>query len=132
MRSNILAYIKSLRLGTYSVTDELPWDNNGTPLYLVNLKRIYVDVSQYSQDALIDTLSMAGAVDEITTVRVFFVNDAKTLPSNYETLIDDIKSARVQDYTAGYIQKLCQVTTEYQSDRMITTLEFSFRKLLTN
>ena len=132
MRANILSYIKTLTLGSYSVSDELPWDNNGTPLYLSNLRRIYVDVAQFSQDARIDTLGMSGAVDEITTVRVYFVNDAKTLPANYESLVAAIKQARVQDYTAGYIQKLCQVSSEFTGDRLTTTFEFSFRKLMTN
>jgi hypothetical protein len=132
MRSNILTYIKSLKLGTYSTSDELPWDNNGTPLYQTNLRRIYVDVAQFDQNSRIDTLGMSGAVDEITTVQVYFVNDAKTLPSNYESLVEDIKQARVQDYTAGYTQKLCQVSTAFVSDRVLTTFEFSFRKLMTN
>lgn len=132
MRSDIVAYIKTLQLGTYRLTEELPWDNNGQPLYLSNLKTIYVDVDQIEQIPLIDTLGRAGAVDEVTTVRVYFVNDAKTLPSNYESLVANIKLARTQDYTLGYIQKLCQVTTSFVADKMITEFDFSFRQLITN
>jgi hypothetical protein len=132
MRSDFIAYINSLQLGTYRVSEELPWSNNGQALYLSNLKRIYIDADQIEQRALIDTLGSAGAVDEITTVRVYFANDAKNLPSNYESLVGLIKLARTQDFTLGYIEKLCQVSTDYESDRMITEFDFSFRKLMTN
>jgi hypothetical protein len=132
MRSDFIAYIKSLQLGSYRLTEELPWDNNGQPLYLSNLKTIYVDADQIEQIPLIDTLGSAGCVDEVTTVRVYFVNDAKTLPSNYESLVANIKQARTQSFTLGYIQKICQVSTSFVSDRMITEFDFSFRQLLTN
>jgi hypothetical protein len=119
-------------LGTFAVSDELPWDNNGTPLYMSNLKRIYVDAAQSSQDAGFDVFNGGGSVDEITTVRVVFVTDAKQLPSNYESLVDLIKLARLESSTAGYIQRLCQVSTEFTGDKMTTEFEFSFRKTLTN
>jgi hypothetical protein len=132
MRSAILSYIQTLSLGTFAVTEELPWDNNGTPLYMSNLKRIYVDAAQSSQDPAFDVFNGGGSVNEITTVRVVFVTDAKQLPSNYESLVDLIKLARLESSTAGYIQRLCQVTTEFTGDKMTTEFEFSFRKTLTN
>lgn len=132
MRSTIVSYIKTLSLGTFAVSDELPWDNNGTPLYLSNLKRIYVDADQYSQDNLFDSLDGGGAVIETNVVRVVFVTDAKQLPTNYESLVDAIKLARLLDTTQGFIQRVCQVSTEFVGDKMTTQFEFSFRKTLTN
>lgn len=135
MRSAIYDYIDGLSaavLGTYSLTSELPWDQNGNPLYLINLKRIYVDVAQIAQEPNRNTLGFAGAINETSTVRVFFVNDAKQLPSNYETLVDAIKQARLTTDIQGVIERLCQVSTEFDSDRLITTFEFSFNKTLTN
>lgn len=132
MRSTILSYIKTLSLGTFAVSDELPWDNNGTPLYMSNLKRIYVDTDQYSQDPVFDAFDGGGAVNEIATVRVVFVTDAKQLPSNYETLVAAIKDARLQDTESGYRQRLCQVSTSFVGDRLVSEFEFSFRKTITN
>jgi hypothetical protein len=119
-------------MGTYSLTTELPWDQNGNPLYINNLKRIYVDVDQIVQESGVNTLGFPGTVDEITTIRVYFVNDAKQLPSNYESLVTAIKDARLTTDISGVINRLCQVSTNYEADKLITTFEFSFRKLITN
>ncbi len=135
MRTAIYNYISAVsksQLGTYTVTQELPWDNNGTPLYLSNLKTIYVDVDQTTQNGLVAGLDGSGAVDEITTVRVFFANDAKTLPSNYETLVQLIKDARLISNTPGVTDRTCQVSTAFVADKLTTTFEFSFKKLITN
>lgn len=135
MRTAIFDYISAIpraTLGTYTLSTELPWEQNGQPLYLNNLKTIYVDVDQTSQEPLYNVLNFADPLDEITTVRVYFVNDAKQLPSNYESLVAEIKDARNATGTEGYVDKVCQVSTEFSADRLITTFEFSFKKLLTN
>jgi hypothetical protein len=133
MRSVIYNYIKELKLRTITLTDNLPWDDNGAPLYHHNKKHIYVDTAQSTQSAMFDALNGgAGTVDEITTVSVYFVNDAKKLPPDYDAIVDQIKGARTAAGTEGYIQKLCQVSSSYNGDAIITHLEFSFRKLLTN
>lgn len=135
MRTAIYDYISALpraTLGTYTVSSELPWDQNGQSLYLINLKTVYVDVDQTTQAPLYNVLNFADPLDETTTVRVYFVNDAKQLPSNYETLVAAIKDARNAEGTDGYVNKVCQVSTEYSSDRLVTTFEFSFKKTLTN
>ena len=135
MRTAILAYLQALtssQLGTYSVVEELPWDQNGNPLYLNNLKRIYVDVTQVTQEPNQNSLSLAGVVDQTSVVRVFFVNDAKQLPSNYESLVDLIVQARLTADITGVIERLCQVSTDFDADRLITTFEFSFKKTITN
>ena len=123
MRTAILDYLQGLgsaTLGTFSVTTELPWDQNGNALYLSNLKRIYVDVDQITQDPNQNSLSLAGVID------------AKQLPSNYESLVDTIIQARLTADITGVIERLCQVTTDFDADKLITTFEFSFKKTITN
>lgn len=136
MRSDVLAYYQTLKLGTYSVSEELPWSQNGTPLYLVNLRKIYVDADQIDQTVLLEHLNTLGGsqirsqTSETRTVRAFFANDAKVLPANYDSVVESLTLARVQNYTAGYTQRNCQVTTEFQEDRLITTLEFTFTRII--
>lgn len=131
MRSVIFNYINALRLKNYILTEHLPWRDNGAPLYHHNKRHIYVDTSQTRQDPVMDSMDGSGAVDEITTVSVYFVNDAKKLPADYDAVVDLLKLARTATGTEGYIQKLCQVSSDYQEDAIITHLEFSFRKLIT-
>ena len=133
MRSVIYNFIKELRLKTVTLTEHLPWEDNGAPLYHHNKKHIYVDTAQTQQTPMFDALNGGtGTVDEITTVSVYFVNDAKKLLADYDSIVNLLKEARLAPGTEGYIQKLCQITTFYQEDAIITQLEFSFRKLLTN
>ena len=46
MRTEIIDYLGTLNLGTYKVASELPFDDNGQPLYIKNVKRIYVDTDE--------------------------------------------------------------------------------------
>lgn len=131
MRTAILEHIKSLKLKVYSVSDQLPFSNSG-PLYLANKKTIYVDADKSTQVPITDTFDNLGAVDEVTTVSVYFVSDAKRLPSEYETTVNEIKTARTAIGTNGFVQKLVNVDVSYEDDNLVTILEFSFRRLITN
>jgi hypothetical protein len=132
MRTVVYNYIKALGLKSVVLSSELPYQTNGQDLYLKNKKTIYVDVAQSTQDAVTDTFSGTGTVNEVTTVSVYFVNDAKKILPDYDNIVTQIKNARTATGTEGYIQKLCQVTVSYDEDAMVTELGFSFRKLLTN
>ena len=132
MRQVIFDFIKSLRLKQVILTEHLPWEDNGSPLYHHNKKHIYVDTDQSQQQPMFDAFNGQGTIDEITTISVYFVNDAKKLIPDYDNIIDLIKGARTAPGTEGYIQKLCQVSSFYQEDAIITKFEFSFRKLITN
>jgi hypothetical protein len=134
MRTALLNYLVANRkaLLPFVVTDNLPWYDNGAPLYHHNKKHIYVDAAETRQTSAIDALNGSQAVDEVTTVRVYFVNDAKRLPTNYDSAVELIKSARSATGTEGSIQRLVQVTTDYTEDALTTQFEFSFRKIITN
>ena len=131
MRQVILEYIKSLKLKAYSVSDALPFSNS-VPLYISNKKVIYVDADSSTQSPITDTFDKLGAVDEVTKVSVYFVSDAKKLPSEYETTVSQIKTARTAIGTEGFVQKLVNLDVSYEDDNLVTILEFSFRKLITN
>jgi hypothetical protein len=133
MRTAIYDAIKALgstTLGTFSVSSELPYDASGTPLYLKNFKKIYVDVDQVGQEATVATLDGSSWVDETTTVRAYFVTDAKLLPSNYETLVDAVKETRLTSDITGVTKRRCQVSTRFEADALVTEFEFSFTKQL--
>lgn len=132
MRTVIYNYIKALGLKSVTLSSELPYQTNGTDLYLKNKKTIYVDVAQSNQDAVTDTFNGKGAVNELTTVSIYFVNDAKKVLPDYDNIVTQLKGARTATGTEEYIQKLCQVTVSYDEDAMVTELGFSFRKLITN
>lgn len=132
MRQVIYDYIGGLNLGNFFLSNNLPWMDNGEFIYHHNKKYVYVDTDQTSQQPLIDTMNGSNAVIELTTVNVYIVNDAKTLPVDYDAVVEIIKGARTAPGTEGFTQRLCQVFSGYHNDNLVTTFTFSFRKLLTN
>jgi hypothetical protein len=132
MRTEILDYFKVNKVNGYTLTQELPWDTQGNPLYLKNFKYIYVDSDQIAQEPLIDVLNGAGIVNEITTVRTYITTDAKNQPSNYATMVSTFMNARLDTDITGVTQRATQVSTEFIGDAQVTQFEFSFRELIVN
>jgi len=136
MTSDIITYLQSLTLGSYRVSTELPWEHNGQPLYMSNLKRIYVSAAEYAQTTLYDTLqTLSGTqvrdcVSESVTISVYFVNDAKNLPDNYDSVVSEIMTVRTAPVTAGYTSRTVTVTTEFDSDRLITQVQLNMTRII--
>lgn len=129
MRTAIYDYIKALSLGTFKLSDERPFDASGNPLYIKNMKSIYVDNAQITHDNLISTLDGLVIVAETTSVRAYFSTDAKQLPSNYSSLVNSIRSARTTTDITGVNRREVDVTTRYEEDKMITEFEFRFTNI---
>ena len=72
MRSTVLTYLNANTVSGFSVSSQLPFNQNGEALYLQNLKTIYVDQQQTEQDPLYDTLDDSAIVEETTTVNLNF------------------------------------------------------------
>lgn len=131
MRQEVIDYINSLPLGGYLSTEEIPWTDNGTPLYLKNLKKIYVDNAEYVSENLISTLGTLQINQETTSIRIYLANDAKTIPSNYDTLISDLKAAKDITTIEGLHRREVDVNVTYENDIMVTELEVRFIKIST-
>jgi len=134
MRIAILDYLKANRgaISPLIVADHLPWEDNKGALYHHNRKHVYVGLDQVSQTPAINALNGSGAVDEETVVSVNFVIDAKQTLTNYEAIVQTIKDARLTADITGVISRTCQVKTEFVGDDLLTSFEFSFRKLIIN
>jgi len=132
MRSIVLSYIQGLTLSGFTVSDKLPWEDNNGALYEHNKKTIYVDVSDTQQSAQVDTFDSRGFVEETITVKVYFMNDAKQLPTGYDSAVELVKGARTANGTETYQSRTVQVTRTYSSDNLLTTFEFTFKRTLTN
>lgn len=81
MRTELLTALQGLTkatLGTFTVVTDLPWESDGTPLYVKNLKRIYVDSEDSDLDPIIDTLDGFGFAHEVVSLTVNYACDANT------------------------------------------------------
>jgi hypothetical protein len=131
MRTEVLDYINSLALGGFLLTQELPWEADGTTLYVKNLKKIYVDVPEYQNEPIIQTLNGININNETTIIRIYFACDAKQIPTNYETLISDLKLAKDITSIEGIQRRQCDINTSMDGDVLVTQLEIRFTKLST-
>ena len=130
MRTEIIDYLGTLNLGTYKVASELPFDDNGQPLYIKNVKRIYVDTDEITDETVISTLDGVNIINETTTVRVYFATDAKNLTSNYDAMVNSIKGARTVSTITGVHVRNCSITKSYTQDLLLTQFDFEFTKLI--
>jgi hypothetical protein len=130
MRQEVIDYIQTLDIGSFNVSNELPWEESGTPLYIKNLKKIYVDVDQFEVDPFIQTFSGLNISNEVTLVRIFFANDAKNIPPNYSDVISELKTAKDIEITQNFNRRECTVSTTVEADRLVTELELRFTKLI--
>jgi hypothetical protein len=130
MREEIISYIKTLSLGNFSISEELPRDEGGIPLYIKNPRRIYVDKEEYDTVPIIQALDGLDIHAEQTSVNVYFTADAKTLPANYSTLVSKLKLGKDINQPGGYTKRKVEVMTETDQDLLITRVNFKFSKLL--
>ena len=131
MRQEVIDYVGSLPLGTFLLTTELPWDADGTALYLKNLKKIYVDVTEYVNEPIVTTLNGLSINNEAQIVRIYFACDAKQLPADYEQVVQDIKTVKDITTVSGVNNRVVNITTEFVNDVLATEMEVRFTKLST-
>jgi hypothetical protein len=131
MRQEVIDYVSSLPLGSFLLTTELPWDSDGSALYLKNPKKVYVDMTEYVNEPIITTLNGLSINNESQIVRIYFACDAKQLPSDYEQVVQDIKTVKGITTVAGVNNRSVNITTEFVNDLLATEMEVRFTKLST-
>jgi len=131
MRTEILDFVQTLNLGSVTVSSEVPWSESDVPLYLKNLKKVYIDNTNVDIEPIVQALNGLNVSNEVTSVRAFFAIDAKTLLPNYDDIITDLKTAKDITTIDGVQRRECTVSTSTENDVLLTELEYRFTKLLT-
>ena len=129
MRTEVIDYIKSLSLGNFNASEELPREESGAALYLKNPRRIYVDRSQFDETPLIKTLGSLTVYNSAETVSVYFTVDAKLLPNNYSALVDSLLAAKDLNSAGGFNDRTASVQSEFVNDLMLTRVDLTYTKL---
>lgn len=131
MRNQVLSFIEGLDLGSFRVSQELPWSEGENPLYLKNLKSLYVGPAQYETETIIAALNGLNIQNQEITVEVSFACDAKKLPADYQLVISQLLNVKnITDIEPSWNREVTH-TTEYEGDVLVTQVEFIFTKLLT-
>jgi hypothetical protein len=131
MRQELIDYINTLNLGGFYLTEELPWETDGSPLYLKNLKKIYVDTVQYANEPIITTLDGLTISNQQRVIRLYFASDAKQVSPDYDDLISDLRGAKDVTLTDGAQRRQVDVATSFTNDLLITEMVYTFTNLST-
>jgi hypothetical protein len=124
MRAQLLSYLTTATsTATIKVVSELPWNTAGEPLYLKNMKKMYLDQTQVEQTTLIPTLNGGDVYQDDLTVTGYFAVDAKNLPSGLDSAITTILSARDKIGVANFGSE-ADYTTDIQDDVIVYTVEY--------
>lgn len=129
MREQVVDYIRGINLGGFTLSNELPWDESETPLYMRNPKRIYVNVTNYATEPLIQTLDGLNIDNETAEVTVFISNDAKQLAANYDDLISQLRAGKNSIEVVGNYRREVDVATTFEADMLVTELTYRFIKI---
>jgi hypothetical protein len=132
MRTELLSAITSATstLTQFAVSSELPWEQNGTPLYRKNMKKIYVDRARVEQTTLIPTLNGGDVFQNDLISEVYLAVDAKNPPSQLDSVITKILSAKESTGIVNFGTE-SDYTVDKQEDVMIYTFEFRLNQATT-
>lgn len=127
MRAQLLTALTSATstLTNFAVSQELPWEQNGQPLYLKNMKKIYVDREYREESTMFAVLGGDNVIQDLVKANVFLAVDAKNSPVGLDTLITKILSAKDTTVITAF-KRESDYTVEKQEDVSIYTFEFRF------
>lgn len=125
MRSGLITAIKSSisTLTQFTVSEELPWSQNNLPLYLKNMKKVYVGATEQEQSILFATLDNVDVDQNLLTTRAYLAVDAKNTPSQLDQLITNILTAKSNTGVVSFDEE-SDYSVEQDEDRIIYTFEY--------
>lgn len=124
MRAQLLSYLTSNLTSSIKTSQELPWAEGNNPLYLKNMKRVYLDEPNTEVDELLPTFD-TDVNQKITTVRGFLAVDAKNRNADLDTALTTLASAKdVSTITDSFRKEFDYTTT---IDGAVIVYEFEYR-----
>tara|TARA_R100000734_G_C3318610_1_gene112957 strand:- start:216 stop:608 length:393 start_codon:yes stop_codon:yes gene_type:complete len=124
-RSDLLTQLTSSLSGSnVTVSSELPWITGSEPLYVQNMKVLYLDEEQISQDILFTTLDSHEVVSNVSTINGYLQVDAKNQPGDIANVVSNVLSAK--SVISGVVSKQSDYETEITSDKITYTFEYRF------
>jgi hypothetical protein len=125
-RSDLITQITTNLSGhsNISISEELPFDSGGIPLYDKNLNVVYVDEEEIVVEQLYRTLDQGNVNQTTTTLTAYLSTDAKNQFNDINTVVANLLIARnvvtnVTDSNSDY-------ETEITDDVITYTFEYNF------
>jgi hypothetical protein len=115
-------------LTQFALSYELPWSQNGQPLFRKNMRKLYIDSDQTEQTVIFPVLSGSDVYRTQTTIRAYLAVDAKpqnTTWQQLQALIDRVLQVRDTGVIVAYDRE-ADYTVEFDEDVQVYTFEFRF------
>ncbi len=132
MRTQLLNAITTATstLTQFAVSQELPWAQNGTPLFRKNLKKVYVDKTYQEQTTLIPTLNGGEVFQNDLITLAYVACDAKNPPSQLDNLVANILAAKDSTGVINFGTE-SDYTIDKDEDVLVYTFEFRINQATT-
>lgn len=132
MRSELLTAITTATstLTQFAVSLELPWSQNGQPLFRKNMKKIYVDRDNLVETTLIPTLDGNDVMQNDLIVNAYLAVDAKNTPSQLDNAVSKILGAKDKISLVNFGME-SDYTVEKDEDVLVYTFEFRMNTIPT-
>ena len=130
MRTALLTYLTANLTSTISVSQELPFEQGGNPLYLKNMRKVYLDEPFTEQDQLIPVLSGVDINQNITRIRGYLAVDAKNRNTDLNTALATLANARLGAVIPNSFRKEFDYTTTLDNDRVIYEFEYRYHTIV--
>ena len=107
-----------------SISQELPFDSGGIPLYDKNMNVVYVDEQDKVVEQLYRTLDQGNVNQTTTTVNAYLSTDAKNQFADINTVVSNLLIAR--NVITNVTESDSDYETEITDDRITYTFEYTF------
>jgi hypothetical protein len=129
MRQAVLDQIRRASPQGLGISNELPYQEGDTGLFVKNPKTIYVDSAEVDLIPLFDTLDGQNFNLEQSIVRIYFTTDAKKPIANYDQVLNQLRSLKNSIEYPGATRRETTVSTSYEGDLLVTELVYRLTKL---
>jgi len=125
-RSDLITQITTNLSGQSNITisQELPFDSGGNPLYEKNPNVVYVDEQELNVEQLYRTLDQGDVNQTTTTINAYFTTDAKNQFNNIDTVVANLLIAR--NAITSVTESNSDYETEITDDVITYTFEYNF------
>jgi hypothetical protein len=126
MRTELLAYLTTNLTASIKPSQELPFEEGNNPLYLRNLRRVYLDEPYTEQDRLYGTLSGDNINNKITVVRWFLSVDAKNRNADLDAALSTLGSGKDIATITGTHRREFDYITTIDNDKLTYEGQYRF------
>ncbi|MDA7807348.1 hypothetical protein N8955_01290 [bacterium] len=129
IRTSLITQLTTnLNSSNVGVSSELPFTSGGDTLYDKNMKTLYVDEENISQDTLYETLDRNNININSSVVSAYLTLDAKTQLSDINSIVSNVLTAK--SVITNTMRSESDYETEMTLDKITYTFEFRFDKTI--